>query len=110
MANVTGVKGVVVSTVDGFELVAKVTEGVEAHRLAAMAGSIAALANVVGKEGNLGECRLLLVEASHGYFSVMQAKSEKQELVLTILAERETLVGQVIHYGKLSLQELIAAF
>jgi uncharacterized protein len=104
--NVSGIMAAVVSTADGFDIASIVHNVAQVDRLAAMASSISALGHVVGQESGLGAGRFVLIEAKEGFLVVIPAHSDEMPLTLSVIAGREAVVGQVVHYAKQTARQL----
>ena len=109
-------RAAVVSTEDGFLLASRTAPGRadrgvpgDASRLAAMAGSLAALGTVAAEESALGACLDLVVEAEGGYLLVLQAKRAEATLILSVMAGRDALLGQLLFVAKQAVRGLAAA-
>src|SRR6478672_4866320 len=71
---INGLKAAVISTEDGFEVVAWLRDGASAARLSAMVSSLAALGSVAGEENQLGHCENIAVSFSDGHLVSVQAR------------------------------------
>lgn len=100
MAEVRGIKGVVISTEDGFELASYVENTAQVSRLAAMASSLAALSALAGEESQLGACDNMVMQAAEGFLVIVQVHRPDLTLILSVVAGRETVMGQVLYFGK----------
>ena len=58
MLEIKGIKAVVVSTEDGFEVAARVENTAQVARLSAMASSLAALGAMAGEESQIGRAHV----------------------------------------------------
>ncbi len=97
MAEVKGVRAAVVSTEDGFEVASAVENTAQVSRLAAMASSMAALGAIAGEESNLGACQNLVIQAQEGLIVMSQAKRADMDLILSVVASKEAVMGQLIY-------------
>lgn len=109
MSDVKGIKGVVVSTEDGFELAACVENTAQVARLAAMASSLAALGAMAGEESSLGRCDSLVMQASEGYLAIVQIQRSDVSLILSIVAGPDAVLGQVLYHAKTVARTLMEA-
>lgn len=109
MNEVKGVHGAVVATGDGFEIAAKVENTAQVSRLAAMASSIAALGAVAGEESQLGVCDHVLIEATQGYIVMRQIRRDDMDLILSVVAGRDAVVGQLVYFTRSAAQTLSQA-
>ena len=107
MREIKGVKAVVISTEDGLELAARVENTAQVARLSAIASSLAALGAVAGEESHLGDCDNVTIEATHGHILMLQARHPEATLIVSVVAGRDAIIGQVLYFAKqatLSLQ------
>ncbi|MFZ6846339.1 roadblock/LC7 domain-containing protein [Undibacterium sp. RuTC16W] len=95
-----GIKAVVISTEDGFEVAARVENTAQITRLSAMASSFAALGALAGEESNLGQCDDVIVEAREGVILILQIPGETATLIMSVVAGRDAVVGQVLYFAK----------
>ena len=109
MQEVKGIKAVVISTEDGFEVAARVENTAQIARLSAMASSLAALGAMAGEESQLGVCNSLVMEAEEGHIAILRVKRREIALIVSVVTGREALVGQVLYYSKKAAASLQAA-
>ena len=106
MEDVRGIKAVLISTEDGFEIAARVENTAQVTRLAAMASSMAALGAIAGEESQLGSCDNIMIGAPNGYLIMMQAKHPKVGLIISIIAGKDAVIGQVLYFARQASQAL----
>ena len=109
MQDVKGLKAVVISTEDGFEVAARVENTAQVARLSAMASSLAALGAMAGEESQLGVCHSVALEAAGGYIAIVQVRRPDVSLIVSTVAGSEAVVGQVLYYSKKAAAALQAA-
>ena len=100
MEEIKGIKAVVISTEDGFEVAARVENTAQVARLSAMASSLAALGAMAGEESQLGVCRSVVMEAEGGYIAIVQVRRADVSLIVSTVAGADAVVGQVLYYSK----------
>ena len=100
MREVKGIKAVVISTEDGFEVAARVENTAQIARLSAMASSLAALGAMAGEESQLGVCHSLVMEAADGHIAILQLRRADVSLIVSVVTGRDAVVGQVLYYSK----------
>ena len=108
MREIRGVKAVVIATEDGLELAARVENTAQVARLSAIASSLAALGAVAGDESGLGDCATVTVEATHGHILMLRAMHPEITLIVSVVASKDAVIGQVLYFAKqatLSLQD-----
>jgi predicted regulator of Ras-like GTPase activity (Roadblock/LC7/MglB family) len=94
VADVPGVRAVVLATVDGFEVASAAPRaGLRPDRVAALASSMAAIGQVVSSEALLGEARCVLVETHEGCVLVQNVPCAPVPLVLAVLAGSDCVLG-----------------
>jgi predicted regulator of Ras-like GTPase activity (Roadblock/LC7/MglB family) len=109
MSEVRGARAAVVSTEDGFEVASRVENAAEIARLSALASSVAALAAIAGEESRLGACTKVLIEATEGHIVMVQARRRDVSLVLSVVAGRDAIMGQVLYFAGEATRGLEAA-
>lgn len=100
MDDVRGVKAVVISTEDGFEVAARVENTAQITRLAAMASSLAALGAIAGEESQLGACDNIMIGAQNGNLIMLQARNPRLELIVSIITSKDAVIGQVLYLAR----------
>lgn len=90
------ISGVLISTVDGFEIASKLTPGLSAAKLSAMTSSLLALAEAMCAETAGGACRDLVIDADEGRLLLMDLPHRTQNLVLAALCTNKITLGQVL--------------
>lgn len=106
MAQVKGIKAIVVATEDGFEVAARVQNTAQISRLSAMASSLAALGAMAGEESQLGVCQSLLMEADDGFIAIVQVRRPDVSLIFSVITGRDAVIGQVLYFVKRAAQSL----
>ena len=94
---VDGVTAVVVATIDGFDVVSAMRQGIEPGRIAAMASSIAAISAVVSQEAGLGKNKSVTIDTDSGFAMVYSVPREDADLVVNIIANGNAMLGQVAY-------------
>jgi len=106
MQDIKGVKAVLVSTEDGFEVAARVENTAQVARLSAMASSLAALGALAGEESRLGACGSLMMEAADGFIAILQVRRADVSLIMSVIAGRDAVAGQILYFSKQAAQTL----
>ncbi|SFC05445.1 hypothetical protein SAMN05216344_10817 [Polaromonas sp. OV174] len=106
MADVKGIKAVVISTEDGFEVAARVENTAQVARLSAMASSLAALSAVAGEESQLGNCDNVTIGAANGHLIMLQARHHKVGLIVSVITGKDVIIGQALYFAKLAAKTL----
>ncbi|KAF1069541.1 MULTISPECIES: roadblock/LC7 domain-containing protein [unclassified Variovorax] len=100
MREIKGVKAVVISTEDGLELAARVENTAQVARLSAIASSLAALGAVAGEESGLGQCENVAIESALGHILMLQARHDEADLIVSVVAGKDAVIGQVLYFAK----------
>lgn len=106
MQEIKGIKAVVVSTEDGFEVAARVENTAQIARLSAMASSLAALGAMAGEESQLGVCESLVMQAAEGFIAIVQVRRADVSLIVSVVTGRDAVTGQVLYFSKKAAQAL----
>ncbi len=106
MRDVKGIKAVVISTEDGFEVDSQMQNTAQVSRLSAMASSLSALGALAGEESQLGNCESMVMEASDGLIAVLQVPHPAVAMTLSVVAGRDAVVGQVLYFSKQAASKL----
>ena len=109
MQEIKGAKAVLVSTEDGFEVAARVENTAQVTRLSAMASSLAALGAMAGEESQLGGCASMVMEASEGFITIVQVELPQVTFILSVVAGRDAVVGQMLYFTKQAARKLQTA-
>lgn len=109
MREVKGIRAVVVSTEDGFEVTGRIENTAKVAQLSAVASSLAALGSLSGEESNLGACSSVTVEAANGHVVMVQARHREVDLILSVVAGRDAVIGQVLYFAKQAARTLAQA-
>ncbi|MGB1921633.1 MAG: roadblock/LC7 domain-containing protein, partial [Alcanivorax sp.] len=72
----------------------------KASRLAAMGSSLAAISSAIAKEAGISECRRLIVESEEGVVAVMTVPDSSPPLVLAVVANDASRLGQLLWGAK----------
>jgi uncharacterized protein len=93
MADLDGVRAVLIATSDGFVLAHAGRLPVDAARLAAMASSLSALSDTAARETGVGDTRYLVVEAGTGRILVRRLQVHGTHLAAVLLTDKSVLLG-----------------
>ena len=98
--NTKGVTSAVLLRTDGFEVASLQVNKDSASRLAAMGSSLAAISSAIAKEAGISECRRLIVESEEGVVAVMTVPDSSPPLVLAVVANDASRLGQLLWGAK----------
>ncbi|PUA27105.1 MAG: hypothetical protein B0W54_19955 [Cellvibrio sp. 79] len=94
-----GVLGVVISSVDGFDVASAVTRDLEPAKIAAMASSIAAIGIVVSQEASLGASKSITVNTEDGFVYITNIELAGQLCALNVIANSSAILAQIIYHS-----------
>lgn len=90
------INGALVSTTDGFEVAAVLSDPLSPQKLAAMGSSLLALAEAITSEGGVGQCRDLVIDGNDGRVLLMGIAGGNRRLMLTVLCSARATLGSVL--------------
>lgn len=99
LAEQVGVLGVVISSVDGFDVASAVTRDLEPAKIAAMASSIAAIGIVVSQEASLGANKSITVNTEDGFVYITNIELAGQLCALNVIANSSAILAQIIYHS-----------
>ena len=94
--NVDGVRATVLASVDGFPLAEVAGPEGRGKRLAAMTSAMLALAGAVGRELELGNLQVLILEALKGKVLMLSLESGGAPLLLMAACDQRSVIGNVL--------------
>ena len=97
---VDGVRTAVVASVDGFALAQSNPASTNGERLAAMTSAMLALAAAVGRELELGELEVLMLEAGRGKVLMLSLPASPHPLLLMAACDQGCVIGKVLWRAK----------
>jgi hypothetical protein len=105
----SGVKALVVASVDGFSLASRAIIDLDANKVAAMASSFSALGVVVAEESHMGAKKVVTLEAEDGYVILLDIARADFPMVLSITASRDTVLAQTLYLARETIAQMQAA-
>ena len=93
-----GVLGVVVSSIDGFDVAHAVTKDLDPSKIAAMASSIAAIGIVVSQEVGLGASKSITVNTEDGFVYITNVELAGNICSLNVIANGAAILAQIIYH------------
>ncbi|WP_036595359.1 roadblock/LC7 domain-containing protein [Ottowia thiooxydans] len=108
LQEISGVSAVVVATVDGFDVGSAMKHG-DPTRVAAMASSIFAISGVVSSEAHLGRSRSVTIDTDQGFVIVHSIYRDDADLVISVIAGEDAILGQVAYQVAQFAKNLAAA-
>ena len=107
MNDCKGMYGMVISTVDGNEVMHTVEREIPTDRLAVMNSSMLALAETLAQESSQHLCRFVILENSDGRIVSLRVNDT---LLLTCISNRGSNLGIVLRTGQSAAAELAEIF
>lgn len=105
----SGIKAVVIATVDGFDIASATTANIDAARIAAMASSISAIGAVVAQETALGAASSVVINSAQGFVQVFAVNRQDVPLIVNIVSDSTGVLAQVAYRGRGMVQTLLTA-
>ena len=106
LAELVGIKAVVIASVDGFDVASASTDNVDPVRIAAMASSIAAIGSVVAHEAALGAPTNIMINSTMGFVQVFNVDRPDVQLIVNIVSDSSGVLAQVAYRGRLMAKSL----
>jgi predicted regulator of Ras-like GTPase activity (Roadblock/LC7/MglB family) len=103
----TGVTSATLATADGLALASTLDGRQDADRLAAMAGSIAALASAMTRETGHGEPERVIMASASGHIVAMKVPAPDQTLVLAVVTDANAVLGQLLWACRASTDKIL---
>jgi predicted regulator of Ras-like GTPase activity (Roadblock/LC7/MglB family) len=107
MEDCKGMYGMLVSTVDGNEVMHVVEREIPTDRLAAMNSSMLALAETLARESSQKLCRFVILENSDGRIVNLRVNDT---LLLTCVSNKDSNLGIVLNTGQNAANDLAEIF
>jgi predicted regulator of Ras-like GTPase activity (Roadblock/LC7/MglB family) len=107
MEDCKGMYGMIVSTVDGNEVMHIIEREIPSDRLAVMNSSMLALAETLAKESAQRMCRFVILENSDGRIVTLRVNDL---LLLTCISNKDSNLGIVLNTGQSAAIELAKIF
>jgi predicted regulator of Ras-like GTPase activity (Roadblock/LC7/MglB family) len=107
MEDCKGLYGMIVSTVDGNEVMHVVERDIPTDRLAVMNSSMLALAETLAKESSQQLCRFVILENSDGRIVSLRVNDI---LLLTCVSNQDSNLGYVLNTGQSAAIDLAEIF
>lgn len=93
-----GVLGVVISSIDGFDVASAVNNNLEPAKIAAMTSSIAAIGVVVSQEAALGVSKSVTVNTADGFVYINNIDLAGNQCGLNVIANNTAVLAQIIYH------------
>ena len=102
----SGVKALVVASIDGFAVASRAVIDVDANKVAAMASSFSALGVVVAEESHIGLKKIVTLEAQNGYVILLDIPRNDFPMVLSITASSNTVLAHTLYLAREALAQI----
>ena len=109
LSQTSGVTAALVATTDGFEVSSVLHQSLSAEKMAAMTSSILALGEAVLSEADLNDCQNVVIESGDGLIVMLAIGDTRKELLLSVIADRNAMLGQVLWAARRCCAEIRAA-
>jgi uncharacterized protein len=88
--------GALVSSVDGFEIAARLQPQLSPATMSAMTSSQLALGQAICGETAMGACLNVVIEADQGRLLILDIPNQHKKLLLTVLCGKNASLGSVL--------------
>lgn len=102
-----GVDGVLLASVDGFEVSSVFQKSYDGGKLSAVGSSILALVQALTNEAQLTGCRSVILDAENGKIMISAVANENQPMILVVVTRQQVLLGQIMHAMNKGIARLI---
>ncbi|MBL8263447.1 MAG: roadblock/LC7 domain-containing protein [Xanthomonadaceae bacterium] len=106
LSTVPGVVGVLVCSVDGFEVASRLRPPLTAERMSAMTSSQLALGEALCNETGSGTCLNVVIEAEAGRLLMLSVPARRRRMLLTVLCEQNSVLGSVLWAARACAQDI----
>ncbi len=103
----SGIDGVLLASVDGFEVNSIFRKKYDAGKLSAVGSSILALVQAFTSAAHLSNCRSILLDTEDGKMMLSAVANKNQPMILTIITGQQVMLGQIIHSMSKAIRQLI---
>lgn len=101
-----GVRSATLASTDGLTIASTLSRSQEADRIAAMSGSISALAGALTRETGHNAPERVILESSDGRIVAMSVPAATGEMVLAVVADPSALLGKLLWSCNAAVQAL----
>lgn len=105
----SGVDGVLLASVDGFEVTSIFQKSYDAGKLSAVGSSILALVQALTNEAQLTGCRSVILDAENGKIMISAVPNSNQPMILIVVTRQQVLLGQIMHAMNKGISQLVQA-
>lgn len=103
----SGVDGVLLASVDGFEVSSMFQKNYDGGKLSAVGSSILALVQALTNEAHLTGCRSVILDAENGKIMISAVPNANQPMILIVVTRQQVLLGQIMHAMNKGISNLV---
>lgn len=101
--NVSGVNFIMICSTDGFEIITLYKKNIfNQTKLAAVSSSLHAMVSALMNELQLIKCQSITLDAENGKAVLTSIPSSQYPMIIVVLANKDILLGQLLHALKKS--------
>lgn len=104
----SGIDGVLLASVDGFEVSSIFQKNYDGGKLSAVGSSILALVQALTNEAQLTGCRSVILDAENGKIMISAVSNQYQPMIIIVVTRQQVLLGQIMHAMNKAIAGLIA--
>lgn len=102
-----GIDGVLLASVDGFEVASIFQKDYDGGKLSAVGSSILALVQALTNEAQLTGCRSVILDAENGKIMISAVPNANQPMILIVVTRQQVLLGQIMHAMNKAITRLV---
>lgn len=103
----SGIEGVLLASIDGFEVSSIFQKEYDAGKLSAVGSSILALVQALTSEAQLTGCRSVILDAQDGKIMISSVPNKHQPMIVIVVTKQQVLLGQIMHGMNKAINQLI---
>lgn len=103
----SGIDGVLLASVDGFEVNSLFQKNYDGGKLSAVGSSILALVQALTNEAQLTGCRSVILDAENGKIMISAVPNQYQPMILIVVTRQQVLLGQIMHAMNKGISRLV---
>lgn len=103
----SGIDGVLLASVDGFEVNSLFQKNYDGGKLSAVGSSILALVQALTNEAQLTGCRSVILDAENGKIMISAVPNQYQPMILIVVTKQQVLLGQIMHAMNKGISRLV---
>ena len=103
----SGIEGVLLASIDGFEVSSIFQKEYDANKLSAVGSSILALVQALTSEAQLTGCRSVILDAEDGKIMISAVPNKNQPMIVIVVTKQQLLLWQIMHGMNKAINQLI---